>query len=136
MELNNLNNINENNSSPESMSIDKRIVKASVMFHGKPYIIEILAKALKGQKADLACAKLKARNGKYAIVLEKLIKSCISNAAQSGLDKNAMFIHTLSVGRGKYLKRREFKGRGRTGMIHIPFAHVALALIQKNIGSK
>ncbi len=127
-------NILEDNKVSKNKKIDEsRIVKASVMFHGKPYIAEIYAKALKGCNADLACAKLRIKNGKYAIVLEKLIKSCIANAGQKGLNKSSMFIHTMSTGRGKYLKRREFKGRGRTGVISIPYAYVALSLIEKGV---
>ena len=46
--------------------------------------------------------------------MRKLLSSALSNANDKGIE-GSLTINEILVGRGKYLKRIEFKGRGRVG---------------------
>lgn len=65
----------------------------------------------------------------YAEVLRKLILSAVSNASNDPkIDLNNLFIKDASVGRGPFLKRVTYRGRGRVGRVTKPLANVFVAL--------
>jgi len=61
--------------------------------------------------------------------MKDLLRSAAANASQKGIDSD-LIIEEILVGRGKYLKRIEFKGRGRVGSKWRP--HSNLTVILKN----
>ena len=101
----------------EHFNSSHKTATAKVSFYGKPFKVQILSKGIVRYNAGLVSKQLELKNGKYAIVIKKLIDSCIANGIQKGLNPEKMYIKTLSVARGKYLKRIEFKGRGRRGTV-------------------
>lgn len=111
-----------------------RVVTAKTSFYGKPFKVHIIAKDIVRYNAKLISEKLRIANTKYCLEVKKLIDSCMANARYFGIDESKMCIKSLYVGRGKYLKRREFKGRGRTGVIWRPFSNVEIKLQEVNFG--
>lgn len=104
------------------------ISNAKVMFYGKPYIAQIYARTMRGANALFKADQFKLRNGKYSIVFEKLIRSAVANGKQKGLDTNDLYVSRISVGRGRFLKRRQWHGKGRSGSLDRPFTHINLEL--------
>lgn len=44
------------------------------------------------------------------------------------LEPEQLQVAVVHLGRGTYLKRVEFKGRGKTGMLTLPYTHVTITL--------
>ena len=103
-------------------------VIARLKMKGKPYSMQILAKSLPKDNVMMSVHKLMMHNTKYSIAMGKLLKSCIANAASIGVSSNNLAITDLSVGRGKFTKRRGFKGRGRTELIRKPSVNVFVTM--------
>ena len=112
------------------------IVKARLdNFRGKPFEFEMLSRNAVRKNASFVAKQLEYMPGKHAKALRILINSCIANAAHNNnLDPANMYIRTISVSRGKYLKRVEFKGRGRTGSVWKPSANVLIELQGVELG--
>lgn len=106
-------------------------VIARLKMRGKPYEMQVLAKSIDKNKPIRMVDALMIRNTKYSIAMAKLIKSCLANVKYKGLNPEKMLISKLSVGRGTFLKRRGFKGRGRTELICKPHAKVFLEMRQR-----
>jgi len=118
----------------KSFNESQKFAKAKVSFYGKPFKVEILSKDIVRYNAALISKKLEMTNSKYSTVMKKLVDSCVANGIQKGMKKEDMYIKTISVGRGAYLKRREFKGRGRSGMVTRSFSNVVLEIQEVNSG--
>jgi ribosomal protein L22 len=103
-------------------------------YYGKPLFFKLMGRAIRGYNATLVSEQLKHKGGKYANLMQRLIASGINNAINSGFVRDRIYIRTLSVGPGTYLKRREFKGRGRSGAIWRPHAKVTLELKGVSVG--
>ncbi len=103
------------------------IIAKSNKIYGKPFCFQMLARSLSGMNAYKAASTLDHMPGKYAMVLKKVINSAISNAMDKGIE-SSMKISEIVVGRGKYLKRIEFKGRGRVGTKYRPFSNIRVVL--------
>lgn len=113
-----------------------KVVKAKLDdFRGKTFEFEMLARPMIGWQASFVMEQLKYMPGKHAFALNKLIKSGIANGVNNEkMSPDSIYIKTISVSRGKYLKRIEFKGRGRTGRIWKPSANVLLELQEVELG--
>lgn len=120
--------------SGEHFRKDEGVAKAAVSFYGKPFKIEILSKGIVRYNASLVANQLALKHGKYATVMRKLIESCMANGLQKGFNRDTMYIRSVTVGRGRYLKRREFKGRGKSGAVWRPYANVMLELQEVSVG--
>ena len=104
------------------------IFRVKGKYYGKMLFFKLMGRAIRGYNANLISEQLKHKGGKYATLMQKLITSGINNAVNSGFVRDRLYIRTLSVGPGTYLKRREFKGRGRSGAIWRPYSQVTLEL--------
>lgn len=111
-----------------------KVITSRLKMRGKPYEMQILAKSINKNKVSLSAAQLEMRGTKYSIAMAKLLKSAIFNAQNNGFDTNKLVITNLSVGRGEFLKRRKFKGRGRTELICKPHANVFLKMEEVDNG--
>lgn len=104
-------------------------------FRGKSFEFEMLSRNIVRRNAVFVSKQLGFMPGKHARALRTLIDSCIANAAHNNnLDPANMYVKTVSVSRGKYLKRIEFKGRGRTGRVWKPSANVLVELQGVELG--
>ena len=114
---------------PEYFTENKlNMATARLQFYGKPFMMEIMSKDIVRYNAHVISRRLAMKGGKYATAMRKLIESAIANGLQKGLNHDNMFIKSLSVGRGSYLKRRECKSRGRSAPIWRPYSNVLLEL--------
>ncbi len=107
--------------------INNFIIAKSNKIYGKPFCFQMLARSLSGMDAYKASSTLDHVSGKYALALKKVIDSAIANAINKGI-QNSMIVNEIVVGRGKYLKRIEFKGRGRIGSKYRPFSNLRVVL--------
>lgn len=86
-------------------------------------------RAVQKKNALYAAEALKFNVSPYAEALRKLILSAISNASNDAkVNVNNLIIHEASVGRGVFLKRACFRGRGRVGRVTKPHANVVIVL--------
>jgi hypothetical protein len=72
-------------------------------------------RAVRGMHALVAAAKLQFVISPYAQALKKLILSAASNANSER--SNCLIIKEATVGRGRFLKRIKFHGKGRVGHV-------------------
>jgi ribosomal protein L22 len=93
---------------------------AKLKMRGKPYEFQILAKSISKNRVTYSIDQLIAHNTKYSVAVAKLLKSCVANAVSKGMQCENLHITQLSVGRGSFLKRIKFKGRGRTELRRKP----------------
>lgn len=111
---------------------DENVVRVKGAYYGKMLKFKLMGRSICRYNASLIVEQLKHNNGKYCNMMRKLIHSCIANGAERGFRANNLYIRSISVGPGTYLKRREFKGRGKSGAIWRPYSKVTLEL--KEIG--
>ncbi|GBG24537.1 50S ribosomal protein L22, chloroplastic [Hondaea fermentalgiana] len=72
------------------------------------------------------CRKLR------SVEFMQMIKEGVKHAEEKhGLTADQLTVAIVQLGRGTYLKRPDFKGRGRTGKITIPSTHVHIVLREK-----
>lgn len=103
--------------------------EANARCYGKAFMIMCYARSLRKMCVDKALNHLKVTPGaKYVGVISKVIKSAADKAKQQGFDLSSLRIAELSVGTSSYLKRFEFKGRGRIGRADVPFFRVRSVL--------
>ena len=108
-----------------------REATAKLKMRGKLYEFQILAKSISRDKVSHSIQRLMAHNTKYSVAVAKLLKSCVSNAGNIGIQPTDLYISQLSVGRGSFLKRVKFKGRGRTESIRKPELKAIVKMIEK-----
>lgn len=118
-------------SSPES---DSRIVTCRTKFYGKPKIFKILSRQIVRYKADFVSKQLEFKNGKYCNLMRSAIESGMHNAHYKGLSREKMYIKSISIGRGTFLKRRHYKGKGRSGLVRRPYSNLLIELKEVSVG--
>lgn len=93
------------------------------------------------RKLKLACTLLRGLTVRDALIqcdlspkkslalCKKLIKDCVANAVNThGLDKDKLVVGKILANKGVYLKRVDFRGRGRTTMLKKYRAHLEVEL--------
>lgn len=121
-------------SSQAGPSSDPTIVTCRTKFYGKPKIFKILSRQIVRYKADLISKQLELKSGKYCNLMRSAIESGMHNAKYKGLSTENMYIKSISVGRGTYLKRRDYKGKGRSGLMKRPYANLLVELKEVSLG--
>lgn len=86
---------------------------------------------LRGKKTEEALSILKFSNKKVAYYLEKLLENAIAAASEKNLDEKKLYLKSLKVDRGPYLRRIQYRARGRADMINKPRSHFSLVLAEK-----
>lgn len=110
------------------LALNNKTIIARLKYRGKPYEMQVLAKSINKNNVLMSVAQLEMHGTKYSLAIAKLIRSGLSNATNQGCDLQRLVITDLSVGRGEFLRRRGFKGRGRTELIRKPNANVFLKM--------
>lgn len=65
------------------------------------------------------------RHAKPALLV---LKSALENAQAKGINTSELYIRHAYATKAHQLKRVEFKGRGRTGMICKPYSHITITV--------
>jgi large subunit ribosomal protein L22 len=88
---------------------------------------------IRGKKAGEALLSLKFMPYGGARVVEKILKSAMSNAEQknANVDSEALIISMASVDQGSTMKRVEQRSMGRANMIKKRTCHITLILTEK-----
>ena len=96
-----------------------------------PQKARLVANMVRGKKVNSALNVLRFTNKATARVIEKLIVSAKSNAEVKNVpDPDEMKIKEIYVNKGPVLKRQLPRARGRVDILHKPFSHVTVVLVE------
>ena len=94
--------------------------------------MRLMADLIRGMRADKALFTLKVHEKKmYAIQLEKLLRSAISNWKQAngeGADETGLYVKKIHVDGARMLKRVQPAPQGRAHRVRKRFNHITLVL--------
>lgn len=101
-----------------------------------PRKTRLVADSIRGLRAIEAEAELLYRSQRSAAPILKLLRSAISNAVNSNLNKNDLYISEIRVDKGPMLKRFMPRAKGRSSMIQKKMSHVNITLSKKTNSKK
>jgi large subunit ribosomal protein L22 len=97
-----------------------------------PRKVRLVTELIKGQDVKVASVQLKNTVKKSCPVIEKLLKSAISNAENNlGLDKDNLYVVDIKVGEGYRMKRWMPRAFGRASQIIKRTSKVTLTLEER-----
>lgn len=89
----------------------------------------VVNRFIRGWNVHSAINQLHFNPKKMATEVEKLLKRGIEQAQKAGIDESSLYIQAIWTGSdGKWVKRPDIKGRGRTGILEHPYIHVKAIL--------
>jgi large subunit ribosomal protein L22 len=94
----------------------------------------LVAALIRGRDVDQALEMLTFTRKKSAPIIKKLVESAVANAEQAAknkgedLDVDALFVKTIQVGRGPYLRRYRPRAMGRATPVRKPTSHITVVL--------
>ncbi len=91
---------------------------------------QLLGSNLKGKKINEALNILKFSNKKTAYYLKKLLENGIAAASDKNLDEKKLYLKSLRIDRAPYLKRVQYRARGRADLIRKPRSHFRIVLAE------
>jgi len=91
----------------------------------------LVTRMVRGMNAWDACDVLKFTRKRIAADIRKLIVSGISNARNSGVNANELYVKELYVGKSIVLRRMHCRARGRGNVLRKPYSNIYLVLDQK-----
>ena len=107
----------------------EKIVKASMKnLNISPRKVRLVANLIKGQTAVGAIAQLQVLPNRSTDPLIKLVRSALASAQNLNLDTRKLVVDTISVNKGRTLKRGMARGRGRVTPIRKTQSHIDLIL--------
>src|ERR1700742_2938864 len=94
-----------------------------------PQKLNLLAQLIRGKKVASALADLEFSRKRAAKDVRKCLESAIANAENNHqLDVDDLVVAQAHVGKGLVIKRFHARGRGRSGKILKPFAHLTIVV--------
>ncbi len=93
-----------------------------------PRKVRLVADAVKGAHVVSAMAQLRALPHRASEPVLKLLESAIANAREKNMDTGRLVISSITVDKGRVLRRGRAKARGRVGLIEHKHSHVNLVL--------
>ena len=101
-------------------------------YRQSPRKVRLVTSALRGLDTEKALQQLKFMGTRAATPLAKLIKSAIANAEHNfAIQKDNLFIKTVTVDDGPTLKRWRARAFGRAAAIKKRTSHITLVLDEK-----
>ena len=96
-----------------------------------PQKLNLVAQLIRGKKVATALADLTFSRKRIATDVKKCLESAIANAENNhDLDVDDLIVAEAHVGKGLVMKRWASRGRGRSGRIFKPFAHLTIVVRQ------
>ena len=93
--------------------------------------LNLVAALIRGKKASAALADLTFSRKRIARDVKKTLQSAVANAENNHeLDVDSLIVAEAHVGAALKLKRWASRGRGRSGRIFKPFAHLTIVVRQ------
>ena len=113
--------------------IERKEVKASAKYlRVSPYKLRKVADHVRYLNAEDALGQLSLMHQKSAVILYKVVQSCIANAVNNfNLKKSDLKITKLIVNEGSKIKRSRSRAKGRMFRITKPTSHVEVTLINQ-----
>ena len=93
-----------------------------------PYKIRLVIEHLNGLPTTQALGILKSLNKKASLLVEKVLKSAISNAKNKGYQEDKLFISRLVANPGPVFKRYRAASFGRAARINKRTSHIIIEL--------
>src|SRR6202167_5076891 len=101
------------------------------MLRVSPQKLNLVAQLIRGKKVATALADLEFSRKRIAKEVRKCLQSAIANAENNHqLDIDDLVVSQAHVGKGLVMKRFHARGRGRSGKILKPFAHLTIIVRQ------
>jgi len=89
--------------------------------------LNLVCKLVRRARVDAALMQLSLNSKRVAVTVRKAIYDAKFNAANNhGMDPDRLIVDEIVIGRSSYLKRVEYKGRGKTGIRKKPFCYMAV----------
>ncbi|MBX4204725.1 MAG: 50S ribosomal protein L22 [Candidatus Doudnabacteria bacterium] len=117
----------------KTITTEKKLVKASARFiQVSPQKMRLVADMVRNAAVDSALEQLRFSSKKAALPLAKLINSAVANAQHNfNLDKNRLYIKTLTVDGGPVLDRFRPRAYGSPSAIHKRTSHINIILEER-----
>src|SRR6266481_3720424 len=91
--------------------------------------LNLLAQLISGKKVSMALADLEFSRKRIARDVRKCLESAIANAENNhDLDVDELVVAEAHVGKALVIKRFHPRGRGRSGRVFKPFAHLTIVV--------
>ena len=101
------------------------------MLRVSPQKLNLVAQLIRGKKVSMALADLEFSRKRIARDVRKCLQSAIANAENNhDLDVDELVVSQAFVGNGLVMKRFAPRGRGRSGRVFKPFAHLTIVVRQ------
>lgn len=97
-----------------------------------PRKVRLFTNVLRGMNVVDAEVELLYRSNRPTGPILKLLRSAISNAVNSNLDKEKLYIKEIKVDGGPFLKRFLPRAQGRATPIHKKMSHITMVLAEKD----
>lgn len=102
-----------------------------------PRKVRLVANTIKGKTVTEAQTNLEYLVKRASLPMKKLLESAVANAiAQTGADKESLFVKEVRVDKGVVLKRFMPRAFGRASRIHKHSSHVTVVLAEKTAEPK
>ena len=99
------------------------------MLRVSPQKLNLVAQLIRGKKVATALADLQFSQKRIAKDVRKCLESAIANAENNhDLDVDELIVSEAHVGKALVMKRFHPRGRGRSGRIFKPFAHLTIVV--------
>ena len=97
-----------------------------------PRKVRLVCDVIRGMHVNKAIAQLQVMDVRSTGFVLKLLKSAISNAKNSKMDANKLYVKTIMVNQGPMLKRFLPRARGSATEIQKKFCHVLITLAESD----
>ena len=98
-----------------------------------PMKISVVLKLIRGKSIKEAYSILLYTNRRAAAVIEKVLKSAVSNAENNnGMDQNLLIVKSAYVTNGPILKRFQPRAQGRAFRINKRTSHITIIVGENN----
>eukprot|EP00947_MAST-08B_sp_MAST-8B-sp1_P006284 g6284.t1 len=107
----------------------RRVQARKKDIRGSPQKLNQLAKLIRGLPVPEAKAQMQFSKRRPSKTFWHLITNAANNAdIQHGIAEDQLRVRECYVNKGAFMKRVEFKARGRVGIKHKPFSHITVVV--------
>ncbi len=111
--------------------VGARTVKQNL--RGSVFKMNMVSNFVVGMGVPDALSQLQFLNKRRAKVVAEAVKEASTLAKQyHGLKPEELYVAGANVGRGSYMKRVRFRGRGRVNIIRKPQCHLTICVLEDN----
>jgi large subunit ribosomal protein L22 len=105
-------------------------------YRQSPRKVRLVAELIKSKRVADAILILDTLPKRASGPVQTLLASAIANAKQAGVEKDNLFVESVTVNKGIVLKRSMPRARGSASRINKRTSHVMLTLVEKGVEAK